>query len=63
MMTSDRLLELVIDILPGLKAGDSYGAQARHDAAPESLRRVPLVRCNLEGKYSFTLPQFPGLRS
>lgn len=29
------------DILPGLKAGDSYGAQARHLTAPESLRWVP----------------------
>ncbi|MCO8162595.1 hypothetical protein NJC38_10495, partial [Pseudomonas sp. 21LCFQ010] len=30
-----------LDILPGLKAGDSYGAQARHRAAPKSLRWVP----------------------
>ena len=30
-----------VDILPGLKSGDSYGAQARHRAAPESLRWVP----------------------
>src|SRR5690625_566944 len=29
------------DILPGLKAGDSYGAQGRLNAAPESLRWVP----------------------
>ena len=32
---------IVVDILPGLKARDSYGAQGRHRAAPESLRRVP----------------------
>src|SRR5574343_1495367 len=33
--------QAVIDILPRLKTGDSYGAQARHCAAPESLRWVP----------------------
>src|SRR5690625_3411026 len=31
----------IVDILPGLKAGDSYGAQGRLNAAPESLRWVP----------------------
>jgi hypothetical protein len=30
-----------VDILPVLKAGASYGAQARHRAVSESLRRVP----------------------
>ena len=30
-----------IDILPGLKAGDSYRAQGWHGAAPEPLRWVP----------------------
>ena len=31
----------LFDILPGLKAGDSYGAQAWHGAAPASLRLAP----------------------
>ena len=31
----------VFDILPGLKAGDSYCAQGRRNAARESLRWVP----------------------
>src|SRR5690625_4585591 len=35
------IASLYIDILPGLKAGDSYGAQGRLNAAPESLRWVP----------------------
>ena len=30
-----------LDILLGMNAGDSYGAQARLNAAPESLRWVP----------------------
>lgn len=33
--------EAIVDFLPGLKTGDSYGAQAQHRAAPESLRWVP----------------------
>src|SRR5690625_1950033 len=35
------LYPYTFDILPGLKAGDSYGAQGRLNAAPESLRWVP----------------------
>ena len=36
-----RAISRYFDILPRLKAGDSYGAQARHCATPESLRWVP----------------------
>jgi len=36
-----RYYSTFLDILPGMNAGDSYGAQARHGAAPELLRRVP----------------------
>ena len=35
------LLCPAFDILPGLKAGDSYCAQGRRNAARESLRWVP----------------------
>ena len=31
----------LLDLLPGLKDGDSCGAQVRQSAPPESLRRVP----------------------
>lgn len=34
-------MDKLFDILPGLNGGDSYGAQACLNAAPESLRWVP----------------------
>ena len=39
--TSKTAPMLGAHILPGMNVGDSYGAQAWHPAAPESLRRVP----------------------
>ncbi|QXP89621.1 nucleotidyl transferase AbiEii/AbiGii toxin family protein [Methylococcus capsulatus] len=40
-LDEDYLLQAFLDILPGLKTGDSYSAHWRHRAAPEPLRRVP----------------------